>query len=118
MLHGAVARFGFVVVPEYIDGEDEGFVRRTLATASIVPGSMLFAVAVIAILVQWLDETTGRLELGLTPVALDAHFILPGWSSRTPAIPREIMASRGPDRAPLEVHIRNQLDAGQLADTG
>jgi len=86
--------FEHVVVPEYVDG-DEGVVKRTLATALIVLGSILFAGAVIAILVQWLDETTARLELGLTPVSLDAHFVLLGWTSRTPTILEEIMASQG-----------------------
>jgi len=86
--------FEHVVVPEYVDG-DEGIVKRTLATVLIVLGSILFAGAVIAILVQWLDETTARLELGLTPVALEAHFVLLGWTSRTPTILAEIMASQG-----------------------
>ncbi len=75
--------FEHVVVPEYVDG-DEGVTRRTVATALIVLGSILFAGVVIAILVQWLEETTARLELGLTPVALDAHVVLLGWTSRTP----------------------------------
>ena len=35
-----------------------------------------------------------RLELGLTPVALDAHFVLAGWTSRTLAILEEIMVSQ------------------------
>ncbi len=86
--------FEHVVVPEYTDG-DEGVVKRTLATALIVLGSILFAGAVIAILVQWMDETTARLELGLTPVALDAHFVLLGWTSRTQTVLEEIMISQG-----------------------
>ncbi len=86
--------FEHVVVPEYTDG-DEGVVKRTVATALIVLGSILFAGAVIAILVQWMDETTARLELGLTPVALDAHFVLLGWNSRTQTIVKEILVSQG-----------------------
>ncbi len=85
--------FEHVVVPEYVDG-DAGFIKRTLATALIVLGSILFAGAVIAILVQWLDETTERLELGLTPVALDGHIVLLGWTSRTPTMLKEIMVSQ------------------------
>ena len=86
--------FEHVVVPEYTDG-DEGLVKRTVATALIVLGSILFAGAVIAILFQWMDETTERLELGLTPVAMDAHFVLLGWTSRTQTILKEIMVSQG-----------------------
>jgi len=86
--------FEHVVVPEYIEG-DEGLAKRTLATALIVLGSVFFAGAVIAILVQWLDETTERLELGLTPVALEAHLVLLGWTSRTPTMLEEIMVSQG-----------------------
>ena len=74
--------FQHVVVPEYVDG-DEGVVKRTLATALIVLGSILFAGAVIAILVQWMDETTACLELGLTPVTLHAHVVLLGWTRST-----------------------------------
>ena len=85
--------FEHVVVPEYVD-DDEGVLKRTIATALIVLGSILFAGAVIAILVEWLDETTARLEQGLTPVALNAHFVLLGWTSRTPVILEEIMISR------------------------
>jgi len=85
--------FEHVVVPEYTD-DDEGVLKRTVATALIVLGSILFAGAVIAILVQWMEETTARLELGLPPVALDAHVVLLGWTSRTPVILAEIMVSQ------------------------
>ena len=85
--------FEHVVVPEYVDG-DEGFIKRTFATALIVLGSMLFAGAVIAILVEWVDAATARMEQGLTPVALEAHFVLLGWTSRTPTILEEIMVSQ------------------------
>ncbi len=86
--------FEHVVVPEYVD-DDEGLIKRTLATALIVLGSIFFAGAVIAILVQWMEETTERLELGLTPVALDAHIVLLGWTSRTPTMLQEVMVSQG-----------------------
>ncbi len=86
--------FEHVVVPEYVD-DDEGVTKRAVATVLIILGSILFAGAVIAILVQWLEETTGRLQMGLTPVALDAHFVLLGWTSRTPTILGEILVSQG-----------------------
>ena len=86
--------FEHLIVPEFIDG-DEGVIKRTFAVPLIVLGSIMFAGAVIAVLVQWLDETREHLRLGLTPVVLDAHVVLLGWSGRTSAILAEIMASQG-----------------------
>jgi len=85
--------FEHLVVPEYVD-DDGDIVKRAVATVLIVLGSILFAGAIIAILVQWWDSTMERLELGLTPVALNAHFVLAGWTSRTLAILEEIMVSQ------------------------
>ncbi|MFE8033942.1 hypothetical protein [Thiohalocapsa marina] len=53
-------------------------------------GYILFMGALITILVQWLDATMTRLELGLTPVAMDAHMVVLGWTTRTPTILEEI----------------------------
>ena len=86
--------FEHIVVPEYVDG-DEGVAKLTVGTVLIVIGSILFAGAVIAILVQWLNETIEHLQLGLTPVTLDAHIVLAGWTSRTQSILEEILASQG-----------------------
>ena len=61
--------FQHIVVPEYVDG-DESMVKRTFATALIVLGSILFAGAVIAILVQWINETTARLERSTSVVSV------------------------------------------------
>lgn len=78
--------------PGYL-GDDDGLARATVSTAITVLGYILFMGALIAILVQWLNATMERLELGLTPVALSAHIVLLGWNSRTPAMLEEIMAS-------------------------
>ena len=83
--------FQHVVVPEYVDDGDEGVVKLSFATALIVLGSILFAGAVIAILVQWMNETTARLEQGLTPVQLSNHVIILGWTDRTPTIVAELL---------------------------
>ena len=80
--------------PGYL-GDDDGLARATISTAITVLGYILFMGALIAILVQWLHGTMERLELGLTPVAMDAHIVLLGWTSRTPAMLEEIMASEG-----------------------
>ena len=73
------------MVPEYVDA-DEGVAKIAVGMGLIVLGSILFAGAVIAILVQWLDETVEYLALRLTPVILDAHIVPAGWTSRRPAI--------------------------------
>ncbi len=86
--------FEHIIVPEYVD-DDEGIAKLTVGTGLIVFGSILFAGAVIAILVQWLDDTIERLELGLTPVALNAHIVLAGWNSRSPIVLQEILLSQG-----------------------
>ncbi len=79
--------------PGYL-GDDEGVARATISTAVTVLGYVLFMGALIAVLVQWLGETMDRLEQGLTPVTLDAHFVLLGWTSRTLTILREILVSQ------------------------
>ena len=80
--------------PGYL-GDDEGVAKATISTAVTLFGYVLFTGAFIAILVQWLGETMDRLEQGLTPVALDAHFVLLGWTSRTLTILEEILVSQG-----------------------
>ena len=86
--------FEHLLVPEFTD-DDDSVIERIFAVVLIVLGSIMFAGAVIAVLVQWLDETRERLQLGLTPVVLNAHIVLLGWSSRTSAVLAEIMASQG-----------------------
>ena len=76
-------------------GEDAGAVKRTVSAVITLLGFILFTGSLIAILTQWLVETMQRLELGLTPVALEEHFVVLGWTSRTPTILEEIMASQG-----------------------
>jgi len=80
--------------PGYL-GDDQGVAKATISTAVTILGYVLFMGALIAILVQWLGETMDRLEQGLTPVALDAHFVLLGWTSRTLTILEEILVSQG-----------------------
>jgi Trk K+ transport system NAD-binding subunit len=79
--------------PGYL-GDDEGVVKAAISTAVTILGYVLFMGALIAILVQWLGETMDRLEQGLTPVTLDAHFVLLGWTSRTLRILEEILVSQ------------------------
>jgi Trk K+ transport system NAD-binding subunit len=107
--------FEHLVVPEYVDG-DEGVVKSTAATILIVLGSIVFAGAVIAILVQWVDETMQRLELGLTPVALGAHFVIAGWTSRTLTIVEEILVSQDRVEHFLQLRGARRLQIALLAE--
>lgn len=107
--------FEHLVVPEYIEG-DEGVVKRVVATVLIMLGSMLFAGAVIAILVEWVDTATTRMEQGLTPVALESHIVLLGWTSRTPTILEEIMVSQGRVEHYLRRRGARQLRVALLAE--
>lgn len=80
--------------PGYL-GDDQGAAKATISMVVTILGYVLFMGALIAILVQWLTETMDRLEQGLTPVTLDAHFVLLGWTSRTLTILEEILVSQG-----------------------
>jgi len=80
--------------PGYL-GDDEGMAKGAVSTVLTILGAALFTGALIAILVQWLNNTIERLELGLTPVTLDAHFVLAGWNSRTLTIVEELLVSQG-----------------------
>ncbi len=102
--------------PGYL-GDDEGVAKASVSTAITILGYILFTGALIAILVQWLSEIMERLELGLTPVVLDAHFVLLGWTSRTATILEEIMISQGRVERFLRQRGARQLYVALLAET-
>ena len=108
--------FEHLIVPEFAD-DDEDAIKRVFAVPLIVMGSIMFAGAVIAVLVQWLDETREHLQLGLTPVVLDAHIVLLGWSSRTSAVLAEIMASQGRIQRLLRERGGRRFHVALLAET-
>lgn len=78
--------------PGYL-GDDEGAYVRTVSTTLTVAGYVLFLGALIAIMTQWLNAALRRLENGLTPIADRNHFVVMGWTTRTPAIVRELLLS-------------------------
>ena len=78
--------------PGYL-GDDEGFVRRAVATFVTVSGYVLFMGALIAIMSQWLTQTMRRLESGLTPIAQSDHVLVLGWTNRTAPIIEELLSS-------------------------
>jgi len=90
--------------------------KATISTAVTILGYVLFMGALIAVLVQWLGETMDRLEQGLTPVALDAHFVLLGWTSRTLTILQEILVSQGRVERFLQQRGTRRLRVALLAE--
>lgn len=80
--------------PGYL-GDDEGTLLRTVSTVVTVLGYVLFMGSLIAILTQWLNGTMRELESGHTPIAINDHILILGWTNRTPAIVQELMLSEG-----------------------
>ena len=93
--HGEALWWAFehMLVPEFIDGDDN-FARRAVGTVLVILCAMLFIGSVVAILVQWLDSARERLTLGLTPISDRGHYVLLGWTSRTPTILKSIVLSQ------------------------
>jgi len=78
--------------PGYL-GDDHGLYLRTVSTVLTVAGYVLFLGALIAIMTQWLNTALRRLENGLTPITHRDHFIIMGWTTRTPTIVQELLLS-------------------------
>ena len=80
--------------PGYL-GDDEGTVLRIISTVVTVLGYVLFMGSLIAIMTQWLARTIRNLECGLTPIVMDNHFVILGWTNRTPEIIKKLMTAGG-----------------------
>lgn len=78
--------------PGYL-GDDHGFYLRAVSTVLTVAGYVLFLGAMIAIMTQWLNSALRRLENGLTPIRSRDHFVVMGWTTRTPTIVQELLLS-------------------------
>ena len=78
--------------PGYL-GDDQGLYVRAVSTALTVAGYVLFLGAMIAIMTQWLQTALLRLEHGLTPIADKNHFVVIGWTTRTPKLVQELLLS-------------------------
>lgn len=94
--------------PGYL-GDDEGVARRAISTVVTVLGYVLFLGLLIAILTQWLNQTIGELESGVTPVAASDHVVVLGWTHRTPTIVSELLRTRARVRRFLERHGARDL---------
>lgn len=80
--------------PGYL-GDDEGLALRVISTIVTVLGYVLFMGSLIAILTQWLARTLRRLESGLTPISMQDHVVILGWTNRTPEIVVKLLGARG-----------------------
>ena len=80
--------------PGYL-GDDEGAALRVISTIVTVLGYVLFMGSLIAIMTQWLAQTIRNLENGLTPIVMDNHFVILGWTNRTPEIIRKLVTAGG-----------------------
>lgn len=75
--------------PGYL-GDDEGLLLRTVSTLLTVLGYVLFLGALVAILTTWMNDRFERLRQGRSPVIEKDHLVVLGWSSKVPAIVREL----------------------------
>ncbi|MCW7753867.1 hypothetical protein OOT00_07710 [Desulfobotulus sp. H1] len=80
--------------PGYL-GDDEGIWRRTVSTVLTVSGYVLFLGALVAILTQWLGRHMRSLERGLSPVNINHHIVILGWTDRTLPLLRELWLAEG-----------------------
>ena len=78
--------------PGYI-GDDEGSVKRTISTIVSILGYVFFLGALVAVMTQGLNQTISRLQRGLTPIALNDHILILGWTNRTPIIVKQLLLS-------------------------
>ncbi len=89
--------------PGYL-GDDQGLYVRAVSTVLTVAGYVLFLGAMVAIMTQWLNAALRRLENGLTPIADRDHFVVMGWTTRTPNIVQELLESG--DRVRMFLRLR------------
>lgn len=102
--------------PGYL-GDDQGAVLRTVSTVVTVLGYVLFMGSLIAIMTQWLARSMRQLESGTTPIAVNGHILILGWTSRTPEIIEQLLASTGRLKRFLQRKRSHSLKIVILADT-
>ena len=103
--------------PGYL-GDDEGTVLRTISTIVTVLGYVLFLGSLIAIMTQWLTSTLERFEKGLSPISMQGHVVVLGWTSRTPEIVRQLLQARGRLERFLQSHDQRLLRIVVVAEDG
>lgn len=101
--------------PGYL-GDDTGTVRRLVSTVLTILGYVIFMGALVAIMIQWLNETLRELEGGYTPIAADDHVLVVGYNSRTTTILSEMLESVGRVQRFLRRHDATKLRLVLLDD--
>jgi len=76
-------------------GDDVGHVRRSVSGVLTVLGAVIFLGALVAVMVQGLNQGIARLESGTTPIAARNHIAILGWTNRTPQLIAELVESEG-----------------------
>jgi len=76
-------------------GDDVGHVRRSVSGVLTVLGAVIFLGALVAVMVQGLNQGIARLESGTTPIAARNHIAILGWTNRTPQLITELVQSEG-----------------------
>lgn len=102
--------------PGYL-GDDEGLLLRVVSTVVTVLGYVLFMGSLIAIMTQWLARTMRQLESGTTPIAINGHILILGWSNRTPEIIQQLLSSSGRLKRFLRSKNSDSLKIVVLAET-
>ena len=101
--------------PGYL-GDDEGTWRRVVSTWLTVAGYVLFMGTLVAIMTRWLIARMDELERGLTPVALQNHVVILGWTNRTLPMASELLSSTGRMRRFLKANETHRLRLVILAE--
>ncbi len=76
-------------------GDDVGHVRRSVSGVLTVLGAVIFLGALVAVMVQGLNQGIARLESGTTPIIARDHIAILGWTNRTPQLIAELVQSEG-----------------------
>ena len=76
-------------------GDDVGHVRRSVSGVLTVLGAVIFLGALVAVMVQGLNQGLAHLESGTTPIVARNHIAILGWTNRTPQLIAELVQSEG-----------------------
>lgn len=101
--------------PGYL-GDDEGAGLRFISTVVTVLGYVLFLGSLVAIMTQWLSDTLSRFEQGISPISMQGHVVILGWTNRTLEIARQLLAARGRLRRFLDTHQQRHMRIVIVAD--
>lgn len=101
--------------PGYL-GDDEGTWKRTVSTLLTLGGYVVFLGALVAIMTRWLIARMLEFERGLTPVSMQNHIVIVGWTNRTIPLLREVIGEAGSRRRFLAVFGMRKLRAVVLSE--